>query len=653
MMPAESMFKVVVDQVSLFTIPLMFCLIILYGKVKRVKVYESFVEGGKEGFDIFIQILPYIVAILVAIGMFRISGALEFISEQLAPYTLAIGMEPETLPVALMKPLSGSGALGMVADVVNESPDSFGAKMASTMFGSTDTTFYVIALYFGSVGIRKIRHAMVAGLTADLAGILAAVWISHAAFGGENGASAGYDSVLAGRLDATLNKLAGTGAVCAANVVELSEDGGRVLYVKDGDRPVVPASNMKILVSATALDRLGSDHDFETFLVADGDDLWIVGSGDPGTGDPRLAKHAGGNPLTMFDEWADALAVRGIQDVAGDLIYYDGALEDKWVHPTWRGSSLHWYGAPVSGLNFNDNCVDITVLPAEAGQLVRYEVMPPVSEITIHNHCITGDGGSPTVEKSPEGNIYNIEGACRRRTDLKSKPVDNPGRFFADALKTHLEMRRIKIRGGIRHGDHLPDFRSPQHGENVIAVHRTAMIDVLSRVNTNSQNLFAECLCKISGKDYDARRGTDVPGSWKSGELAIRLFLRKNGIDDGQLVVADGSGLSHSNRVTARMLTDVLVAMHKHADGAVFRKSMAQPGHGGSLGGRLADLEGRVFVKTGFIGGVRALCGYVKTADNKWVAFCFIYNEIKGNVRPFERLQDEACRVLASWSDGG
>ena len=181
-MPDESILKLVIAQISLLTIPLIFFLIIGYAMIKRVNVYESFIEGGKEGFDIFIQILPYIVAILVAIGMFRVSGALEFISDELAPLTLAIGMPPEVVPVALMKPLSGSGSLGMVTEIVQAAPDSFQSQVASTMFGSTDTTFYIIALYFGSVGIKKIRHAMVAGLIADLAGILAAVWICHVVF---------------------------------------------------------------------------------------------------------------------------------------------------------------------------------------------------------------------------------------------------------------------------------------------------------------------------------------------------------------------------------------------------------------------------------------------------------------------------------------
>lgn len=176
---AADVFRYAVDQLSLLTVPLLFFVVIGYGLLRRVKVYESFVEGGKEGFDIFLRILPYIVAILVAIGMFRVSGVLDYLQELLAPVTLALGMPPETLPVALMKPLSGSGSLGLVAEILDRAPDSFEARVASTMFGSTDTTFYIIALYFGSVGIRKIRHALIAGLLADVAGILAAVWICH------------------------------------------------------------------------------------------------------------------------------------------------------------------------------------------------------------------------------------------------------------------------------------------------------------------------------------------------------------------------------------------------------------------------------------------------------------------------------------------
>jgi len=177
------LFAQVMNTVSIFTIPVIFLGIVLLGMVRRVKVYESFVTGGKEGFDIFLRILPYLVAVFVAIGMFRVSGALDVLSDLLKPLVAKIGMPPEVLPVALMRPLSGSGSMGLASEIIKSKPDSFEAFVASNVFGSTDTTFYVIAVYFGSVGIRKIRHAMVAGLVADLVGILVAVAVSNAVWG--------------------------------------------------------------------------------------------------------------------------------------------------------------------------------------------------------------------------------------------------------------------------------------------------------------------------------------------------------------------------------------------------------------------------------------------------------------------------------------
>lgn len=176
-------FRFLVDQISLLMVPLLFAVIVGYAMIRRVKVYESFIIGGKEGFNIFLQILPYLVAIFVAIGMFRVSGALDYISELLGPLTLKIGMPPEVLPVALLRPLSGSGSLGLATEIIQNKPDSFEARLASTIFGSADTTFYIIAVYFGSVGVRRIRHAMAAGLIVDLAGVLAALAICHLVFG--------------------------------------------------------------------------------------------------------------------------------------------------------------------------------------------------------------------------------------------------------------------------------------------------------------------------------------------------------------------------------------------------------------------------------------------------------------------------------------
>ena len=164
--------------VSVFVIPLMLVLIPLYGIIKRVPVYEEFVTGAKEGFHVAVRIIPYLVAILFAIAMFRASGAMDFLVGALNPVLALIGFPAEVLPMALIRPLTGSGSAALVADMINQyGEDSIFVKMAAVMFGSSETTFYVIAVYFGAVNIKRTRHAVAAGLTADLAATLLAVWV--------------------------------------------------------------------------------------------------------------------------------------------------------------------------------------------------------------------------------------------------------------------------------------------------------------------------------------------------------------------------------------------------------------------------------------------------------------------------------------------
>jgi spore maturation protein B len=178
------MFQDTLNTISVFAIPVILAIILLAATVRKVKVYESFVEGAKGGFEVAIRIIPYLVAMLVAIGMFRASGAMAYFADWISPLTNLIGMPAESLPVAIMRPLSGSGTLGLVSEIMQTyGPDSFIGQLVSTMYGSTETTFYVLAVYFGAVGIKKTRHAVVAGLMADLAGLLAALFICRLVFG--------------------------------------------------------------------------------------------------------------------------------------------------------------------------------------------------------------------------------------------------------------------------------------------------------------------------------------------------------------------------------------------------------------------------------------------------------------------------------------
>jgi spore maturation protein SpmA len=179
----QNVFLRSINAVSLLAIPLLLSFFPLYAMLRKVKVYEEFVEGAKEGFQTAVMIIPYLVAILVAIGMFREAGGITMLSNFLKPVLDAVGFPTELLPMALIRPLSGSGSLGLFSDIVKEfGPDSLLAMTAGTIYGSTETTFYVIAVYFGSVGIKRTRHAIPAGLIADAVGIIASVIICKMMF---------------------------------------------------------------------------------------------------------------------------------------------------------------------------------------------------------------------------------------------------------------------------------------------------------------------------------------------------------------------------------------------------------------------------------------------------------------------------------------
>ena len=156
-----------------------------FGALRGVRIYEVFVEGAKEGFQVAVRIIPYLVAILVAVGMFRASGALDAMTSTLGAFTSKVGLPPEALPMAILRSLSGSGAYGVMASIINDpaiGPDSYTGYLVSTLQGSSETTFYVLAVYFGAVQVRRVRHTLVAALIADLVAVIAAVAICRYLF---------------------------------------------------------------------------------------------------------------------------------------------------------------------------------------------------------------------------------------------------------------------------------------------------------------------------------------------------------------------------------------------------------------------------------------------------------------------------------------
>jgi D-alanyl-D-alanine carboxypeptidase/D-alanyl-D-alanine-endopeptidase (penicillin-binding protein 4) len=458
---------------------------------------------------------------------------------------------------------------------------------------------------------------------------------------------------LESQLHAILHKNDSAGAIVFARVIDLPS--GRELYAERADVPAIPASNLKLSVSAAVLDRFGPDHQVKTILAIDGDDLWLIGTGDPATGDGKIAaKHP--DRAGVLEMFTSALKARGVTQIKGNLYYVDNAFDNKLVHPSWSRSFLtDWYAAPVTGLNFNDNCIDVTVWPGNPGEPANYSVFPPNHDVVILNKTVSAEIGStrpgkePAIDREIRDNVFTLTGTVTRKTKLESKSIVDPSHFFADVLRTHLKNNGITIAGKLEPAPFELNGIAVPPKEEFIATYATPLADIHWRINKNSQNLFAEAMCKYLGRRAAINRGrSDLPGSWENGSVEVAKFLSGLGIDTSKYNIADGSGLSRLNRITARGQTQLLQAMSVHRYHQAFGESLAIAGVDGTIGKRMDDIKGRVFAKTGYISGVRALSGYVHTKDDRWLAFSIIYNKIPGDVKPYEALQDEACRTMVN-----
>lgn len=174
------MIRAVIEAISVWAIPVMIVGIATAGIIKKVKVYDVFIEGAKEGFDVAIKIIPFLVGILVAIGMFRGSGAMELLTAGLRPIADATRFPAELIPLAILRTLTGSGSLAFATDLIKvHGPDSLLARMAATMYGSSETTFYVLAVYFGAISVKRTRHAVPAALIGDIVAAIATVAVCY------------------------------------------------------------------------------------------------------------------------------------------------------------------------------------------------------------------------------------------------------------------------------------------------------------------------------------------------------------------------------------------------------------------------------------------------------------------------------------------
>jgi D-alanyl-D-alanine carboxypeptidase/D-alanyl-D-alanine-endopeptidase (penicillin-binding protein 4) len=415
---------------------------------------------------------------------------------------------------------------------------------------------------------------------------------------------------------------------------------GAQWFAYEADTPLEPASVQKLFVTAAALERFGPKFKFETRAYLRGDELWVVGSGDPGLGDQRLAERHGEPMDGLLDEWAAALRSRGATSLS-KVVLDDTVFDAEIRHPDWPDSQEdRWYQAPVGGLNLNDNCLDVTV--AVRGRAVELRLQPDVGPGLVHSTLTRGKKQRPVLKRPAGSDVFQLSGTVATGGPLDPVAVNDPTIFFAHALQRALEKHGVTIQGDIvRRQLRESDLAQA----TLLGTHTTDLADVLWRCNTFSQNLFAECLLKsLAAYEPDGRR-SGVAGSFERGQAISRAVLDHLGIGLSGAELHDGSGLSHQNRATASQFVELLVRMRRHPQAEVFLESLARAGEVGSMQHRYSDplLRGRLRGKTGTLAGVHTLAGYLTRPDNTVLAFALLIN---GKTSPDLPLQ--ICRTLVT-----
>lgn len=433
-----------------------------------------------------------------------------------------------------------------------------------------------------------------------------------------------------------------------------------VIFEQNSHELFTPASNQKLLTTACALCTLPMDFKYQTILAKRNNDLIVIGAGDPSIGDPRMAEEADERPDQLFVDWANTLKRQKLSLITGDLIFDDFVFDQETLSPSWVGefNLQTWYAAPVGGLNFNDNCVDVIISPAkQRGNPGILRLFPDCDWVRLKNSTKTAQKGEPLIARRGDGPLEIVASGSVSRANSAASPLSiaivDPGSFFAHTCKAVFEREGVRITGTVRRqmirqpGAPLPnDLR-------LIAIYEQPWTNVLWRINKSSINMFAESLLKTMGAVAGAKQPVRQ-GSYANGQAAMQRVLKSMGIEDDQYHIVDGSGLSRDNRVSPAAITAILQAMDRHAQRELWWDDLAEPNEAtGTLKRRMKNLQGRVFAKTGHIRGVSALSGYVVGPDQTRYAFSVLCNDThksKQGGTAAHRLQDSLCALLASTS---
>ncbi len=447
-------------------------------------------------------------------------------------------------------------------------------------------------------------------------------------------------------------------ALVAARVESLGPRGSstgptRLIYTRNAERLVMPASNMKLLTIAAAADVLGWDYRYETRLEAAGritngtltGDLIVVGSGDPSIGSPD------GGHASLFLEWSEALRRAGIQRIDGRIVGDDDAFEDEGLGTGWAWDNLAaGYSAPVGALNFNENAAVARVsAAAAAGGAARVEFGPAGHGLELRSEVVTGQAGSPIdllFVRKPGTSALALRGSVPAAgvVVVRTAAVDNPTLFFVEALRLALASRGIAVTGGAWDIDALATRPAAGNRRTVAVYTSPPLSELAGHVMKVSQNMYAEAYLKTLGRKATGR------GTAEAGLAAVRDRLAGWGVPMDGLVLVDGSGLSRYNYLTVSAITSSLTHVWRSerlrgpfvADLPVGGRRTARS----TLRMRGTSLARNVQAKTGTLSNVRALSGYLARADGEKLVFSIIVNHYTAPSAEIDAIVERALERL-------
>ena len=433
---------------------------------------------------------------------------------------------------------------------------------------------------------------------------------------------------------------------------------GETLYEKNADKYFVPASNMKLLSTAVALDKLGVDYRFRTTMETNGKlgddgtlrgDLFLVGRGDPNLSNRKFPFDAkeefDGPPERVLAEMADAVVARGLKEITGDIVGDDSYFPRERYPDGWEIDDMVWeYGAAISAIVVDDNTVTLTLTPGEkAGELAQWVVEPATSEFGVKSEVTTvgaREKGELRLTREPGSGVVTLTGTL----PAKSPPhklvlaIQEPAQHAAELLARLLAQRGVKFAGKVR-ARHEPD---PAEGtRTVLAEHLSVRLgDSVKLVNKISQNLHTEVLLRTAARQN---------GRWEDSEDLMKFpkeFYAKVGIGAEDVAQTDASGLSRHDMVTPRAFVTLLTYAQKQPWFVEYYASLPVAGVDGTLNERMKEITGRIHAKTGSVAHVRTLSGYAETVGGRRLIFSFLSNNENVKAREVHDAIDGLCLAM-------